>query len=272
RAEREQERRVAEARVAERTRIAREMHDTLAHRLSLLAATAGALEYRPDADPAQLARAAGLVRAGVSSALGDLRDVVRVLRADPEDVDGGAPAPQPTLDDVDRLVAEAREAGGDVTYERSGSVDVPRTVEVAAYRVAQEGLTNARRHAPGSPVVLRVTARAGEVRVTVSDGGPRLVAVGGPVEGAAGGAAGASGDGTGTGLVGLRERVDLLGGTLDAGARDDGFVLDVRLPGDACTSRVGTGPTHARASPGTTGRTAGTTAGAARGTRHGPGS
>ncbi len=233
RAEREQERRVAEARVAERTRIAREMHDTLAHRLSLLAATAGALEYRPDADPAQLARAAGLVRAGVSSALGDLRDVVRVLRADPEDVDGGAPAPQPTLDDVDRLVAEAREAGGDVTYERSGSVDVPRTVEVAAYRVAQEGLTNARRHAPGSPVVLRVTARAGEVRVTVSDGGPRLVAVGAPVEGAAGGAAGASGDGTGTGLVGLRERVDLLGGTLDAGARDDGFVLDVRLPWDA---------------------------------------
>ncbi|MFJ4230726.1 sensor histidine kinase [Cellulosimicrobium cellulans] len=225
RAEREQERRVVEARVAERTRIAREMHDTLAHRLSLLAATAGALEYRPDADPAQLARAAGLVRAGVSSALGDLRDVVRVLRADPEDVEG-APAPQPTLDDVDRLVAEAREAGGDVAYERSGSADVPRTVEVAAFRVAQEGLTNARRHAPGSPVVLRVAARAGEVRVTVSDAGPRRVAVGGAVGGAVA-------EGTGTGLVGLRERVALLGGTLDAGARDDGFVLDVRLPWDA---------------------------------------
>ncbi|KLN33940.1 hypothetical protein FB00_14910 [Cellulosimicrobium funkei] len=225
RAEREQERRVVEARVAERTRIAREMHDTLAHRLSLLAATAGALEYRPDADPAQLARAAGLVRAGVSAALGDLRDVVRVLRADPEDVEG-ALAPQPTLDDVDRLVAEAREAGGDVAYERSGSADVPRTVEVAAFRVAQEGLTNARRHAPGSPVVLRVAARAGEVRVTVSDAGPRLVAVGGAVGGAVA-------EGTGTGLVGLRERVALLGGTLDAGARDDGFVLDVRLPWDA---------------------------------------
>jgi signal transduction histidine kinase len=226
RAEREQERRVAEAQVEERTRIAREMHDTLAHRLSLLAATAGALEYRPDADPAQLARAAGLVRAGVSSALGDLRDVVRVLRADPDDVDGGAPAPQPTLDDVDRLVAEAREAGGDVAYERSGSADVPRAVEVAAFRVAQEGLTNARRHAPGSPVVLRVVARAGEVRVTVSDAGPHLVAVGGAQGGAAD-------EGTGTGLVGLRERVDLLGGTLDAGARDEGFALDVRLPWDA---------------------------------------
>lgn len=226
RAEREQDRRVAEARVAERTRIAREMHDTLAHRLSLLAATAGALEYRPDADPAQLARAAGLVRTGVSSALGDLRDVVRVLRTDPDDVEGGAPAPQPTLDDLDRLVAEAREAGGDVAYERSGSADVPRAVEVAAFRVAQEGLTNARRHAPGSPVVLRVAVRAGEVRVTVSDGGPRLVAVGGAV-------GGADGEGAGTGLVGLQERVDLLGGTLDAGARGDGFVLDVRLPWDA---------------------------------------
>jgi len=157
--------------------------------------------------------------------LGDLRDVVRVLRADPEDVEG-APAPQPTLDDVDRLVAEAREAGGDVAYERSGAADVPRTVEVAAFRVAQEGLTNARRHAPGSPVVLRVAARAGEVRVTVSDAGPRRVAVGGAVGGAVA-------EGTGTGLVGLRERVALLGGTLDAGARDDGFVLDVRLPWDA---------------------------------------
>ncbi|MDF2807857.1 MAG: hypothetical protein K0S43_2803 [Cellulosimicrobium sp.] len=230
RAEREQDRRVAEARVAERTRIAREMHDTLAHRLSLLAATAGALEYRPDADPAQLARAAGLVRTGVSSALGDLRDVVRVLRTDPDDVEGGAPTPQPTLDDLDRLVAEAREAGGDVAYERSGSADVPRAVEVAAFRVAQEGLTNARRHAPGSPVVLRVAVRAGEVRVTVSDGGSRLVAVGGAVGRAAGGAVG---EGTGTGLVGLQERVDLLGGTLDAGARGDGFVLDVRLPWDA---------------------------------------
>ncbi|SMF38090.1 signal transduction histidine kinase [Cellulosimicrobium cellulans J34] len=226
RAETEQERRVAEARVAERTRIAREMHDTLAHRLSLLAATAGALEYRPDADPAQLARAASLVRAGVSAALDDLRDVVRVLRSDGAEPGAGtraAPAPQPTLDDVDRLVAESRDAGGDVDYVRSGSAVVPRAVEVAAFRVVQEGLTNARRHAPGSPVTVRVTAATGEVRVTVSDAGPRLVAVGAPT----------SGDGSGTGLVGLRERVDLLGGSLDARDRGAGFVLDARLPWDA---------------------------------------
>jgi len=223
RAEAEQAHRVAEARVAERTRIAREMHDTLAHRLSLLAATAGALQYRPDADPAELTRAAGLVRDGVSSALDDLRDVVRVLRADP-DAGPDALAPQPTLDDVDRLVAEARAAGGDVTYERTGSAVVPRAVEVAAFRTAQEGLTNARRHAPGGAVRVVVVAAAGEVRVTVADSGPRLVPAGAGAPGEAGAG------GTGTGLVGLRERVALLGGSLDARARDDGFVLDVRLP------------------------------------------
>ncbi len=224
RAETEQEHRVAEARVAERTRIAREMHDTLAHRLSLLAATAGALEYRPDADPARLARAAGLVRDGVSSALDDLRDVVRVLRTDP-DAGPDALAPQPTLADVDRLVAEARDAGGDVTFERTGTAVVPRPVEVAAFRAVQEGLTNARRHAPGSPARVVLAVAPGEVRVTVSDAGPRVVPAGATADGS-----GWTGSGTGTGLVGLRERVALLGGSLDAGARGDGFVLDVRLP------------------------------------------
>jgi signal transduction histidine kinase len=226
RAEAEQERRVAEARLGERARIAREMHDTLAHRLSLLAATAGALEYRPDAPPERLAAAAALVRDGVSTALAELRDVVRVLRDLPDEATG-APVPQPVLADVPRLVAEARAAGGDVTLDRTGEADPPRAVAVAAYRAVQEGLTNARRHAPGSPVVVRVAAAPGEVRVVVSDAGPRLVPTGPP----------GVGGGSGTGLVGLRERVALLGGRLDAGpAREggtDGFVLDVRLPWDA---------------------------------------
>jgi signal transduction histidine kinase len=225
RAEAEQERRVAEARLAERARIAREMHDTLAHRLSLLAATAGALEYRPDAPPERLAAAAALVRDGVSAALEELRDVVRVLRALPDDAPGASPGlvPRPGLGDVPRLVAEARAAGGDVTLDRTGDADPPRAVAVAAYRAVQEGLTNARRHAPGSPVVVRVSAAPGEVRVVVSDAGPQLVPSGAP----------AVGGGSGTGLVGLRERVALLGGRLDAGPAGDGapgFVLDVRLP------------------------------------------
>lgn len=227
RAEADAERRVVEARLAERTRIAREMHDTLAHRLSLLASTAGALEYRPDAPPERLASAAALVREGVSAALDDLRDVVRVLRDVPDDgrpADGNRLAPPPTLADVDRLVAEVRAAGGDVAYERTGDTVPPPAVAVAAYRVAQEGLTNARRHAPGSPVALRIAVSPGELRVVVSDVGARLVPSGPP----------AVGGGTGTGLVGLRERVDLLGGRLDAGPRDDlddaGWVLDARLP------------------------------------------
>ncbi len=228
RAEAEQERRVAEARLAERARIAREMHDTLAHRLSLLAATAGALEYRPDAPPDRLSAAAALVREGVSTALEELRDVVRVLRAVPDDgpdaTAGAAPdlVPQPGLAEVPRLVAEACAAGQDVTLERTGDGEPPRAVAVAAYRVVQEGLTNARRHAPGSPVAVRLTSAPDAVRVVVSDAGPRLVRSGPP----------GSGDGAGTGLVGLRERVALLGGRLDAGPAPGtpGFVLDVRLP------------------------------------------
>ncbi len=173
----------------------------------------------------------------MSSALDDLRDVVRVLRTEPGPGGTDALSPQPTLDDVERLVVEARDAGGVVTYERTGSADVPPTVAVAAFRVAQEGLTNARRHAPGGPVTLRVVARAGEVRVTVSDAGPRHVPVG------AGGA--------GRGRRGRCRRSERLGRRLRhrpgrpararrparrdlrRGAHGAGFVLDVRLPWDA---------------------------------------
>ena len=116
-----------------------------------------------------------------------------------------------------------------MTFERTGTAVVPRAVEVAAFRAVQEGLTNARRHAPGSPARVVLGVAPGEVRVTVSDAGPRLV----PAGLASTGAGWTASAGSGTGLVGLRERVDLLGGTLDAGARGDGFVLDVRLPWDA---------------------------------------
>ncbi|SKC42798.1 sensor histidine kinase [Krasilnikoviella flava] len=223
RAEAEQERRVAEARTAERTRIAREMHDTLAHRLSLLAATAGAMEYRPDADPTALAAAAGRVRAGVSDALEDLRQVIRLLRAGPDDL-----GPVPGLDDVRRLVDDARAAGNDVGYERTGDDTPPAAVATAVFRVVQEGLTNARRHAPGAAVRVTVATAPGEVRVRVADDGARPGSA--PPEGA--------GTGTGTGLVGLRERATLLGGTLTSGPAPGpdasrGFGVEAWLPWDA---------------------------------------
>lgn len=218
RAEREQELRVREARAAERARIAREMHDTLAHRLSLLATVAGALEFRPDTPPAEVARAAGLVREGVSAALEELREVVGVLRAEPDTL-----RPASGLADVPRLVEESRVAGVDVDWEQHGDpAGVSATVQAAAFRAVQEGLTNARRHAPGSAVRVAVVVVPGEVWVDVSDDGPSSGNV-------------PSRQGTGTGLVGLRERAGLLRGEVLAGPATDGagFRLTVSLPWDA---------------------------------------
>lgn len=217
RAEAEQGRRVAQARAFERRQMAAEMHDVLAHRLSLLATYAGALEYRPDASPEQVTRAAGVVRSGVHEALDELRQVIAVLRDDvPAD---GAEHPQPGLADVPALVRQSRDAGVRVTLHLPDWDDEPAgPVARAVYRVVQEGLTNARRHAPGSPVEVEVTGVPGErvvveVRNAVS---PRAH------EG--------QGIGSGTGLVGLTERVQLAGGRLDHGTHEGVFRLSASLP------------------------------------------
>ncbi|WP_131757824.1 sensor histidine kinase, partial [Actinomadura fibrosa] len=226
RAEAEQGRRVAEARMLERTRIAREMHDVLAHRLSLLATYAGALEYRPDAPPEQLARAAGVVRAGVHQALDELRDVILLLRDDgTRDADGlGAGVdgarPQPVLADLPRLVEEAREAGDRVEL-RDEVVDgggLPPVAGRTAYRVVQEGLTNARKHAAGRPVRVAVEGRPGG-RLVVEVRNPLAADGRGPLV-----------PGAGTGLVGLTERVRLAGGRLDHEAAAGEFRLRASLP------------------------------------------
>ena len=215
RAEAEQASRVAEARVAERARIAREMHDVLAHRLSLLATYAGALEYRPDAPPEQLARAAGVVRTGVHQALDELREVITVLRDD--DVDGKHPLPG--LADLDGLIAETRDAGTAVHVTRrvTQPEDLPGGLGRTAYRVVQEGLTNARKHAPGQPV---------RVLLAGKPGGRLVVELANPV-----GPADPVINGSGTGLIGLTERVRLAGGEIDHTISADGeFVLRAWLP------------------------------------------
>jgi signal transduction histidine kinase len=215
RAEAEQGRRVAEARAAERASLAREMHDVLAHRLSLLATYAGALEHRPDAPAEQRARAAAVIREGVHDALGELREVVAVLRSDDEDYAGALPV----LDDVPALVEEARAAGGVVALDdRVPPADCPPVIGRAAYRVVQEGLTNARKHAPGQAVRVSLAGAPGDaltVRVHNSVGPYDVPAT--PVEG-------------GHGLVGLTERVRLVGGELDQHRRDDSFEIEARLP------------------------------------------
>ncbi|MGH8967851.1 MAG: sensor histidine kinase, partial [Actinomycetes bacterium] len=196
RAENEQSRRVFEARVAERARIAREMHDVLAHRLSLLATYAGALEYRPDSSPQRLSAAAGVVRAGVHQALDELRDVITLLRDDEPQGGAGTLRPQPTLVDLPRLLEESKGAGTEVRLHTTGDVAaVPLMTGRTAYRVIQEALTNARRHAPSSPVDLEIRGEPGEhldldVRNPLSERfAPRT-------------------DGAGVGLLGLAERVE----------------------------------------------------------------
>jgi signal transduction histidine kinase len=214
RAEAEQQLRVAQARVLERTRIAREMHDVLAHRISLLSLHAGALEFRPDAPADEVARAAGVIRASAHQALEDLRAVIGVLREMP---DGDAPErPQPTLADLPALIDESRAAGMRVRYDWRVPDDVPESMGRNAYRIVQEGLTNARKHARGSAV--DVTLSAGPDDGMTIEIRNRL-----PV-GAAVGAAAIPG--TGTGIVGLAERASLAGGRLEHGRTDAG---DYRL-------------------------------------------
>ena len=161
RLEAEQDLRVREARHAERTRIAREMHDVLAHRISLLSVHAGALEFNPSASPEEIARAAGVIRMSARAAQEELREVVGVLRDDGTD-SSAVPPPQPTLVEVPELVAESQRAGMDVTSRIDVDVDeVPPLVGRTAYRLVQEALTNARKHAPGQRVQIAVAGHPG---------------------------------------------------------------------------------------------------------------
>jgi signal transduction histidine kinase len=209
--------RIEEARRLERERIAREMHDALGHRISLLALHAGALEYSPQVDPEALARTASTIRSCAYAAAEDLREVVGVLR-------GGDAAeavrPQPTLPDLPELVDQSRRAGMTVQMEdRIADLDaVPAGIGRHAYRVVQEGLTNARKHAPGAPV--RVLLAGGPGAGLTAEVG-NAVPPGLPAEAV---------PGAGVGLVGLRERVDLAGGRLEHGRAGGDFVLRAWLP------------------------------------------
>jgi signal transduction histidine kinase len=219
RLEAEQRLKVEQAREAERLRIAREMHDVLAHRVSLLSLHAGALEFRPDASAEEVAEAAGVIRATARAALEELRDIIGVLR---EGVDGDGPEPpQPTLGRLPALIDESRAAG--MTVEsRIDAPDVPVALGRTAYRVVQEGLTNARKHAPGAAVDVRIAAADDRLVVEVVSRRPVGVPAGAPGERL---------PGAGTGLIGLAERVALAGGELEHGSDAAGdFVLRASLP------------------------------------------
>ncbi|MFP3987086.1 histidine kinase [Streptomyces sp. E11-3] len=218
RAETEAALRAEQAQRLAREDIAREMHDVLAHRLTLLSVHAGGLEFRPDAPPAEVARAAGVIRDSAHEALQDLREIIGVLRAGEPADDSGRP--QPTLAALDTLVTESRAAGMRVAVEQrvADPAAVPVSVGRNAYRIAQEGLTNARKHAPGAPVTVRVAGEAGagltvEVRNPAPPGEvPRV-------------------PGSGQGLIGLTERATLAGGRLEHGTDGQGgFRITAWLP------------------------------------------
>ncbi|MEU4424919.1 histidine kinase [Actinoplanes sp. NPDC024001] len=219
RAEEAAQLRAERLRALERERIAREMHDALAHRISMVSLHAGALQVRPDLSPEEVAKAAGTIRDSAHHALEDLREILGVLRAGP----GDGLRPQPDLGHLGDLVAEAQQAG--VRVEAHNLLDgepVGPSLGRTVYRVVQEGLTNAGKHAPGVPVRLLVERTAkGELHVEVANALPGTPAAGVP--------------GAGAGLVGLAERVELLGGRLRHGVRADprtglGFHLEAWLP------------------------------------------
>jgi signal transduction histidine kinase len=209
-----------EARDAERRRIAREMHDVLAHRLSLLSLHAGALEFHPGASEAEIAEAAAVIRTSAAGALDDLRQVISVLR---EDVDSSGGPPQPGFGELSELLEQSRSAGMAVSQHLrlTDAGDLPQALGRTVYRVIQEGLTNARKHAPGAAVTVSVTAAGQDVVTEIVSSRAALVT-------APGAAAQA---GAGAGLVGLAERVALAGGELEHGRNAIGdFVLRATLP------------------------------------------
>jgi signal transduction histidine kinase len=244
-AEREQALREESARESERTRIAREMHDVLAHHISLLSLHAGVLTYRTDLTRQETVDAATIIQNNAQLALTELRQILGVLRSrDGEEGGAGsglAEPPQPTLAELPALLADSREGGMRVSLDVSGLGDgaapvvggeraaspstggrpefdgLSEAVSRAAYRIIQEALTNARKHAAGAPVTLELDRHGGEL----------LVAVRNPL----GGSTVGPGLSSGMGLTGLRERAQLAGGSLAHGTDSDGgFVVTARLP------------------------------------------
>ena len=209
-AEREQQLRVAQGQAAERQRIAREMHDVLAHRISLVSMYSGALAYRDDLNPEQTREIAETIRENANLALTELRGVLGSLRGEEGD------RPQPTLADLPGLIADNRAAGVRIEFSGVALEGLSPAVSRHSYRIVQEGLTNARKHAPGAKVDVRLGGDPGsglriELRNLVNGRGAVV-------------------PGGGYGLLGLAERTGLVGGWIEHGIRDEVFQLEAWMP------------------------------------------
>jgi signal transduction histidine kinase len=214
-AERERE---AAARVAvaeERARIARELHDIVAHAMSVMVLQVGAVRHKLPEELAEDRDALGRVEQAGRTALAEMRRLLGAMR---REGDGVELLPQPGLDALDSLVEEVGRAGLPVHLRLDGRpFPLPRAIDLSAYRIVQEGLTNALKHAHAGRADVTVRYRPDELELQVSDDG----------------AGAATTDGLGHGLVGIRERVTIYGGEMSAGpAPGGGFVLNARLPVD----------------------------------------
>ncbi|MFE2380531.1 sensor histidine kinase [Streptomyces misionensis] len=201
----------------ERTTIARELHDVVAHHMSVVAIQAEAAPYRVENPPPELEKAFATIRENAVAALTELRRVLGVVRAE----DYEAPdAPQPTLADLDALLANVREAGLDVTKAVTGAVrELPQGVELSAYRIVQEALSNTLRHAPGASARVEIGYVLGGLGLRVVNGPPPAPSLVKPSPGA------------GHGLTGMRERVGMLDGEMTtARTAEGGYEVTVFLP------------------------------------------
>lgn len=218
RAESEQSARLDQARTAERSRIAREMHDVLAHRISLVSMHAGALSYRTDLSEEQIRKTAGIIQESSHQALTELREVLGILRDGPGDA---APElPQPSACDIPALITEARSTGMKVAFnDQELPTDLPDNVGRALFRIVQEGLTNARKHAPDTSITISMVGSPGN-GVTVSVRNPLRL-----------GDARLKTPDSGLGLIGLAERTALTGGKLSYSITPDReFLVRAWLP------------------------------------------
>jgi len=213
-AERTEAERAQRAVLEERARIARELHDVVAHHMSLIAVRAETAPYRLPGLPEAARAEFGSLSEVAREALTEMRRLLGVLRNDQP----AALAPQPQLADLPELIDAARQAGVSVELSAPSALGrVPPGVGVCAYRIVQESLSNASQHAPGAAVTVSVGHDDGAVLLRVANG--------------PGASPGPSGHGPGHGLTGMRERVALLGGSLSAGpAPDGGFVISAVLP------------------------------------------
>jgi signal transduction histidine kinase len=223
RAERAERAREEEARRRvdeERMRIARELHDVVSHTIGVISVQAGVAAHLLERRPDQAAASLAAIRQASDEALGELHAMLGVLR-DGDGGGGGAPlSPAPGLGELDALVAQAAGAGVEVTVSLEGEPRrLPAAVDLAAYRVVQESLTNVVRHARASRAEITVTHRDGRVTVEVTD------------DGRAGTPGNGDGGGSGQGILGMRERARTLGGSLEAGPRPGGgFRVLASLP------------------------------------------